>query len=195
MRGTGGLDDDDRMALGELYYNANSVFEFGLGESTKIAALTGVPRYSGVDSDPVWVAKARQDANRSHFRFNYGDIGDTGLFGVPVDNTLQKIHYDYQIASLVLEDSPFDVYLVDGRYRVACACLSFLHAMKTGGNMEKVMVGIHDNDQVRRGYGVFRNVADIVIQKKKLWVYKLKPGTTEDDLYNLWAKMRNDQTR
>jgi hypothetical protein len=194
-RGTGGLDDDDRLVLGELYYNATSVFEYGLGESTRIAAATGVPRYSGVDSDPVWVAKARMDANRAHFRFNYGDIGDTGTFGHPLDKSLQKIQYDYQIASLILEDSPFDVYLVDGRYRVACACLSFLHAIKTGGDMEIVRVAIHDNDQKGRGYGIFQDVADLVIRKKKLWVYKIKPETTQDDLYNMWVNMHNKVIR
>ena len=31
-RGTGGLDDADRELLGEIYRNATSVFEFGLGE-------------------------------------------------------------------------------------------------------------------------------------------------------------------
>eukprot|EP00557_Chaetoceros_sp_GSL56_P003055 CAMPEP_0176491812 /NCGR_PEP_ID=MMETSP0200_2-20121128/8635_1 /TAXON_ID=947934 /ORGANISM="Chaetoceros sp., Strain GSL56" /LENGTH=299 /DNA_ID=CAMNT_0017889273 /DNA_START=119 /DNA_END=1015 /DNA_ORIENTATION=+ len=192
-RGTGGLDDTDRMVLGELYYNATSVFEYGLGESTLIAAFTGVPRYSGIDSDPVWVTKARKEAGQDHFRFYYGDIGDTASFGNPVDNTLQKIHYNYQMSGLALEDSAFDVYLVDGRYRVACASLSFLHAIKTGGDMEKVRVGIHDNDQSARGYAEFKTVADVVIENKKLWVYKLKQGITEDDLYNLWLKFRNNQ--
>ena len=70
----GGLDDADRITLGELYYNAESVFEFGLGESTLIAASTGVPRYSGIDSDPVWIAQARADSKKDHFRFNFGDI-------------------------------------------------------------------------------------------------------------------------
>ena len=48
---------------------------------------------------------------------------------------LQKIHFNYQIASLIVERQPFDMYLVDGRYRVACACLSLLHAMSRGGDM------------------------------------------------------------
>lgn len=194
-RGTGGLDDDDRLVLGELYYNATSVFEYGLGESTRIAAFTGVPRYAGVDSDPVWVQMARKDAGHGHFRFSYGDIGDTKLFGHPVDTTLRKIQYNYQVAPLALENSPFDVYLVDGRYRLACASLSFLHALKTGGDMEKVRVGIHDNDQTMRGYAVFREVAEVVIQKKKLWVYKLKKGITEDDLYKMWQRMHNKEIR
>jgi hypothetical protein len=194
-RGSGGLDDTDRMVLGKLYYNATSVFEFGLGESTRIAAYTGVPRYSGVDSDPVWVNMARSESKQSHFRFYYADIGDTKMWGYPVDGTLQKIQYNYQIAPLVMEDKPFDVYLVDGRFRVACACISFLHAIKTGGDMERIRVGIHDNDQTTRGYAEFKKVADVVIQNNKLWVYKLKQGTTEDDLYDMWQRLHKTQTR
>ena len=68
-RKNGGLSDVDRQVLGNLYFKANSVFEFGLGESTLIAAKTGVPRYSGVDSDPNWVSNTRKEAGMDHFRF------------------------------------------------------------------------------------------------------------------------------
>jgi hypothetical protein len=51
-KGTGGLTDDkDRAMLGRMYGNAQSVFEYGLGESTRIADAVGVPRYAGLDSD------------------------------------------------------------------------------------------------------------------------------------------------
>lgn len=189
--GNGGLDDNDRMALGELYYNATSVFEFGLGESTRIAAFTGVPRYSGVDSDPAWIEKARQDAGLSHFRFYYGDIGSTMFYGHPANKSLPKIQFNYQIAPLALEDKPFDVYLVDGRYRVACACLSLLHAMKTGGDMERVRIGIHDNHKMSRDYNKFQEVADVVLQLNKLWVYKLRKDVDEQSIYELWQKVHN----
>jgi len=189
-RGTGGLDDEDRLTLGDLYYNAGSVFEYGLGESTLIAAHTGVPRYAGIDSDAEWVAQARKNSKLNHFRFNFADIGEIGPWGYPLDESIQKIQYDYQIAPLVLEDEPFDVYLVDGRYRVACACMSFLHAMKTGGNMELVRVGVHDHDSIWRGYGILKNVADLVIKNKKLWVYKLKKSTTEKDIFDIWNDLR-----
>lgn len=195
-KGTGGLEDADRLALGDLYLNAQSVFEYGLGESTLIAAKTGVPRYSGIDSDAVWVAQARNNSKLDHFRFNFADVGMTGAWGYPTNLALQKIQYNYQIAPLVLEDESFDVYLVDGRYRVACACVSFLHAIKTGGNMELVRVGVHDNDQngVRK-YDVLTKVADVVVKNKKLWVYKLKNNTSEEDIYNLWEQSRSKQAR
>ena len=194
-RGTGGLDDADRLTLGDLYYNANSVFEYGLGESTLIAAHTGVPRYAGIDSDAEWVAQARKNSKLDHFRFNFADIGAIQAWGNPIDESLTKIQYNYQLAPLVLEDEPFDVYLVDGRYRVACACMSFLHAMKTGGNMELVRVGVHDNAETGRGYGILKNVADVVVENNKLWVYKLKKSTTEKDLFDLWKELRATVTR
>eukprot|EP00980_Cylindrotheca_fusiformis_P018632 scaffold6189_cov101-Cylindrotheca_fusiformis.AAC.7 len=138
--GTGGLDDNDRATLYELYGNADSVFEWGLGESTDIAAQLGVPRYSGIDSHPKWVAQARKQAaarGMKHFRFAFADIGVTGDWGKTYDKKLPKVVYNYQIQPLVGEDKPFDVYLIDGRFRIACFCIAILHALARGGDMEK----------------------------------------------------------
>lgn len=82
------MDDADRLTLGDLYYNANSVFEYGLGESTLIAAHTGVPRYAGIDSDAEWVAQARKNSKLDHFRFNFADIGAIQAWGNPIDESL-----------------------------------------------------------------------------------------------------------
>ena len=194
-KGSGGLVDADRMTLGDLYLNATSVFEYGLGESTLIAAHTGVPRYAGVDSDALWVAQARTNSKLEHFRLNFADVGVSKAWGYPQNSKLQKIHYNYQIAPLVLEDEAFDVYLVDGRYRVACACVSFLHAIKTGGDMALIKVGVHDNNFSGRHYDVLTDVADVVIKNTKLWVYKLKDSTTEEDLYTLWEQSRSETVR
>ena len=103
------------------------------------------------------------------------------------------------------EKQAFDVYLVDGRYRVACACLSFLHAIKHRGVdlASQVRVGIHDNDQnekdgtYNRHYEIFQEVADAEIQNTKLWVYKLKTNrpNIEQELYDLWERIHNDNWR
>lgn len=198
-RGDGGLDDADRRTLGELYYNASSVFEFGLGESTFIAAATNIPRYAGVDSDANWVGMAREkviNQDMDHFRFYFSDIGETKEWGYP-EKDLAKNPYDYQLSALMAEQEAFDVYMVDGRYRVACACLSFLHAIKHGGNLDTIRVAIHDNQQKERGYGIFQEVADVVIKNKQLWVYQLKKDrpNIEEELYNLWERHNETMTR
>jgi hypothetical protein len=101
----GGLVMDDVNLLGRVYYDADSIFEFGLGESTFIAAETNVPRYAGVDSNPMWVSQAREGSTAtpvanlndwgaldkvrkwSHFRFYFADIGPTGSWGYPTDTS------------------------------------------------------------------------------------------------------------
>jgi hypothetical protein len=167
-RSTGGLDDADRKTIGDLYYKASSVFEFGLGESTRVSAATQVPRYAGADSDPEWVGMARDtsiEQNMDHFRFYLADIGAIKLGGYPKKGHQTKSSYNYIVSALMAEQEAFDAYLVDGRYRVACACASYLHAIKHGGNLDVVRVAIHDNDKRPRKYWVFEEVADVEVRK------------------------------
>lgn len=187
---SGGLRDPDRLLLGDIYYKAQSVFEFGLGESTYIAAEVGVPRYAGVDSDPNWVAMAREKSNMGHFRFYLADIGETKAWGVPVQD-LKKNVYNYQLSALSSEAKPFDVYLVDGRYRVACAAACFLHAASRGANMSNVQVGVHDQDHLSRGYhAALTTIADKSLGSPKLFIYQLRNTTTIRDVYRLWERYR-----
>lgn len=186
-RGTGGLLDTDRTLLADIYSSVDSVFEFGLGESSKIAAWVGVPRYVGVDSDASWVTKVRKEVKRDHFRFIFADIGETGAYGNPKNEELQKIPLSYQSAPLNDEMEAFDFYLIDGRYRVACACASMLHALSHGGDMKKVMFGVHDYPD-REHYHQLEKVADIVKESERLRVFQVKQSTTEQDIYQMWEK-------
>lgn len=208
---TGGLDDTDRALLGDIYSTANSSFEYGLGESTYIAAWTRMPRWSGVDSDSNWVVGVRdKPIIPSHFQFNFGDIGQTQAYGWPKGFRLGfepqrqdahlimgKMAYRYIVAPLVLERDPFDVYLVDGRWRVACACVSFLHAMGRGGDMEKVRVMVHDYDVVTRGYDIIeKEIAILDRRSNKLAIFKLKPGIGEGAVADLYLRhVDNPQRR
>lgn len=182
----GGLTDSDRVLLGDVYYNASSVFEFGLGESTQIAAHVGVPRYSGIDSDATWVAQTRENANLTHFRFYFADVGRTRAWGMPADEKLGKIPLTYQLQALYLELDPFDVYLVDGRYRVACAAASFLHALSRGAPSQQPRVLIHDAD--REEYKIALQIADIVERSDLLVVLRLKQNVTQHELASMWRK-------
>ena len=186
-RGTGGLFDTDRKLLADIYSSVNSVFEFGLGESTKIAAWVGVPRYVGVDSDAQWVTNTRKEVNRDHFRFIFADIGDAGAYGTPKTDTLQKIPLSYQSAPLNDEMEAFDFYLIDGRYRVACTCSAMLHAMSRGGDMKEVKFGVHDYPS-RVYYHQLESIANIVQESELLRVFQVKPNTTEHDIYQMWEK-------
>uniref|UniRef100_A0A7S1J5R2 Uncharacterized protein n=1 Tax=Eutreptiella gymnastica TaxID=73025 RepID=A0A7S1J5R2_9EUGL len=217
-RTTGGLFDRDRVKLAEIYSNANSVFEYGLGESTDIAGHVGVPRYMGVDSDSTYVRDVR-DRSPSHFRFYFADVGQTDAWGHPTNPNLKKTYFDYQVAPLMLERKPFDVYMIDGRWRIACALLSFLHASAHNAILRHTKVLIHDyyspiwtvktvQQQVcgrkkekgcdkngrRKGrdYTIVEQVANLVDHSGAwLAVFQRKNETSDDDIYALYQKVMN----
>ena len=58
--------------LARIYSKASSVFEFGLGESTRIAGAIGALRFVGVEPDAKWVKFARW---RTSFSFYFADVG------------------------------------------------------------------------------------------------------------------------
>ncbi|GMH57482.1 hypothetical protein TL16_g02391 [Triparma laevis f. inornata] len=175
-----------REVLGKYYYSANKVFEFGLGESTKIAAHINVPFYKVMDTDATWVGMAR-DNSPDHFRFAFADIGQTVEWGYPSTPFLAKAPFDYTIQSRASEPEPFDIYFVDGRYRVASALASFLHALSKGMARDEIRVGIHDYTlAVRPHYHKIEHWTERVEASKLLVVLKLKAGTTEDQLVEAW---------
>ena len=195
-RSSGGLNDQDRIALGNLYYNITSLFEFGLGESTYIAATTNsISRYAGVDSDALYVSTVRDNVyyeyNISHYQFYFADIGPTKEWGKPISKkTIPfKSWYNYQIVPLASQHQPFDVYFIDGRFRVACVCMSFLHAIKYGGDMSSVVkVVIHDGMKRKKQYSVIRRIGRLVGVMGELKVYMLRGNVTEADIIDLWEE-------
>jgi len=184
----GGLNEIDRRLLADIYTNATSLFEYGLGESTLLAAHVGVPRYSGIDTDAVWISKAR-DRAPGHFRFYLADIGKIRDFGNPVTPTLSKNVLNSQLAPLIVEPLPFDVYMVDGRYRVACLLASFLHSSARGGEDPTVL--LHDCGRTwlqsaEKHFNVTRTAG------ANICVYKRKESTTDEELMEEWEKQKKD---
>eukprot|EP00287_Rhodomonas_sp_CCMP768_P010016 CAMPEP_0196731688 /NCGR_PEP_ID=MMETSP1091-20130531/11305_1 /TAXON_ID=302021 /ORGANISM="Rhodomonas sp., Strain CCMP768" /LENGTH=356 /DNA_ID=CAMNT_0042074839 /DNA_START=76 /DNA_END=1146 /DNA_ORIENTATION=+ len=179
-KGNGGLRDEDRELLGKLYRKANSLFEFGLGESTYIAAEVGMPRYAGLDSDAAYVQMVRERVP-GRFRLYLGDIGHTAAWGHPKLPKLAKNIFDYQAAALSAEPEAFDVYMVDGRFRAACALMALLHASARGGDPAKVRVLIHDYRTRRDKYKIVEKAAFIADSS---WNLKAsgRPGGKQGEL-------------
>lgn len=196
---TGGLTHLDRQMLGRIYRNASSVFEFGLGESTYIANHVGVPRYGGIDSDPVWVGMAREKV-APYFRFYLGDVGKTLAWGWPAQRAGQKNILNYQLSPLIVEPLPFDVYMVDGRWRLPIMIACFLHASDRGAPPSDTIVLLHDCGRThtsgRLGYKRADHLLNLVQHSGgHLCVYKRKPDTTDDQLTEFWHKMKDEMER
>ena len=184
-----GMKDSDRELIADLYFHAESVFEFGIGESTAIAAMTNLPRYAGVESNAKWIARTRSHVP-DRFRFYFADVGPTGEKGDPKSSKkLAKMALDYQIAPLRIERDPFDIYFVDGRWRVACVMASFLHAIHSGGDMNKSRVVLHDyagRGRPEDSNGIVESIATIEIRSEKTIVLAMRRDVTKADIFNIW---------
>ena len=214
----GGLTDTDRVLLADIFGKVDSVFEWGLGESTLIAHHMGVPRYTGVDSDPQYVASTRgnllticSNHSQSHernlasrYRFLFADIGTTEKWGRPEEEALGKNVLNYQLMGLMSEIRPFQAYIVDGRYRLPCLLVAFLHANQVGNfktfystdteeETEDTQPFVLVHDCSRKRY----HKADHLLQYKKahnsrFCIYRRRKETTDRELVDLWKLYARD---
>lgn len=93
------------------------------------------------------------------------------------------------VAPLVVEQCPFDVYLVDGRFRVACGLLALLHSSR-GGHDATILV--HDFEsplRVHSSYKELLRVCDkIEFSGSRLAALKRKDGVTDEMLHEMYLE-------
>lgn len=197
------MTDADIKILAAIYYEVESVYETGIGESTKLAIFCGVPRYTGVDGALEWVNIAMKGAP-SHYRFHWADIGAIRDWANPTDEKAMPKWPMSTFAALAAESKGFEFYLVDGRFRVASVAACFLHAARTGMKRTDFRVGIHDFEERHRpdAYGGVLRIADIIdgfdpAKMKKadhngvrIAILRRKESVTDDDILQLWKEYR-----
>jgi hypothetical protein len=111
---------------------AERYVEFGSGASTVLAAATVKNWVIAFDSSRSWldrVAEAcRQRKTRLEPELVHVDIGETGEWGFPKDETSRDRWPLYH--SSMWNDprlAEADLYLIDGRFRLACFAQALLH--------------------------------------------------------------------
>lgn len=134
--------------------------EFGTGGSTLLAVRAPFDTIVGVESDPDWAGKVREEpevaealaAGRASIL--HADIGQTGAWGAPVERDKPQKWPNY-IAAMWTEwarrQAFPDLVLVDGRFRVACALSVALLAAAQRGR-EPPLVLLHDVSDRRPNY-------------------------------------------
>jgi len=207
----------DRQIEADIFFHSEAVFETGVGESTKIATFTGVPRYTGVDNAVEWLNAVMEKAP-SHYRFHWADIGKISMYSVPTDDKARPKWPLSSMAALAAEDEPFDFYLVDGRFRVASIAACMLHALMRGkrdalfaihdygyedpcgrcaGPAAKKTISCAPGRHLRDFYNRVEELGTIVRgvgvdDCAQLAVLKMKPGLTAADCITVWRDFQYD---
>lgn len=116
----------DETTLLKAFLSASSNYlEFGTGGSTFLAAQYVKSKIITIDSSQEWLdsVEAKIETLQSHPQivFHQVDIGKTGQWGYPTDTANKSQWPDYS-ESVWSEQhaSKSDLYLVDGRFRIAC---------------------------------------------------------------------------
>jgi len=171
----GGMSKNEKTLLANVYSKANSVGEWGMGSSTLIAKHIGVKTLHAIDSSSKWVHKMKSLING--YDLKWINIGNVKEWGYPTNKTWMKHWYTYSQYMI----RGLDVYLVDGRFRVACAAQALLN--------KNAPVLVHDFQ--RKEYKVLLDIADIVTQAGKLVVLKRKYNITDHEVYDVWEKYKD----
>lgn len=171
----GGMSKKEKTLLANVYSKANTIGEWGMGSSTLIAKHTGVKKLHAIDSSLTWVNKMKSLINE--YNLKWINIGNVKEWGYPKDKSRMEHWYTYSQSM----NRGLDVYLVDGRFRVACAAQALLN--------KNAYVLIHDFQ--RKEYKVVLTIANILTQVETLVVLKRKHHISDHEVNNVWEKYKN----
>ena len=179
----GGMDAQEIRLFSNILANVTSVFEWGMGTSTLLAYKQNIKTLTAVDSSSIWVESLKTKLHESSYVFKHVDIGPVMGWGMPVDNKFKKQWPKY--SQTVNENHmAFDVYLVDGRFRVACACMALQH-----GHEESLVI-VHDWN--RKQYHILLTLSNIVHLVHNLVVLKRKPDLNLKKLRQVWEQYKEN---
>ena len=175
----GGMSRAEKKFLASVYEKSNSVFEWGMGSSSVLANYIGVKKLVSVDNVEQWVQNTKNQVNNPSYKFNFVNIGDVVEWGRPKDTAPKPSWLEYSMA-VQQEQEPFDVYLVDGRFRMACAFQALLHGR------DDSFVMIHDFE--RDYYQVVLEVTEKIEQVGKL--VQLRKTADDEKIRELYEEYK-----
>lgn len=115
--------------------------EFGTGGSTFVASSHVKSWIISIDSSKKWLEKVELACSEHITKpdLQFVDIGPTGDWGVPIDPSTKDRWPEYHTGLWSIPKSMnADLYLVDGRFRVACFAQIIAHCSSDA------IIGFHD---------------------------------------------------
>ena len=160
----------EMLLLRALLTCTDHYLEFGSGGSTCLAASLAQKSVTSVDSSREWLDSVGEFcAQHSEFiqpRLIYVDIGPIGKWGVPTDKKTKPQWSDYHSKVWEVEGcNKADLFMVDGRFRVACFLQTLLHCQPDA------LIAFHDFSS-RPKYHLVREFAREVARDNDLSVFQ-----------------------
>lgn len=191
--GSFALPTEPRMSIAEqklfkkALKNASKYFEFGSGGSSVWAAQHDLTVY-GVESDANWVHMIKEELDEK-CQIDAVDIGPTGAWGYPLDYKNQASFPRYSQA-IFKHDQPFDLILVDGRFRVACALASVQYVLTHHPKPRAARIFIHDFWNRLSSYATVLEYLEPVAQAESAGLFRVKSELNLEQLQQHQAEFQ-----
>lgn len=170
------MSEAERILFVSFLSCSQNYLEFGSGASTLLASKLVGGRVWSVDSSLEWHERVKQDGSfvPEKTTLHYVDIGPVGDWGWPKDTSNAEAfpRYSRDVWGLC-KGEPIDLFLIDGRFRVAC----FVEALKRAS--PNSFIFIHDYP-VRPVYHIIESVAQKVALVDTLALFR--PNGAKFDL-------------
>jgi hypothetical protein len=174
--------DEEEMFV-DVVRGVGFYFEWGSGGSTFRACKNGAGKVVSVESQKMWIDEVKQyEAIKSHPDITFHHINiNAGDMGRPKDNTKKD---NFPLYSEVIDKyENIDVVLVDGRFRLACACKAVINRVQS--------ILIHDFTS-RTHYHDILQYVEIVRQTGTLVEVRPKEDFNMNDLNALYESSKYD---
>ncbi len=181
------MADAEVALLTSFLRQSRRYFEFGCGGSTFVASRTVAGRVTAVDSSAPWLERMREacrgEGGRAELNLIHVDIGPVGELGMPVDPaTRDRWPAYYETVWRHPGSLDADLFLVDGRFRVACFMKTLLNCSPDA------VIMIHDF--TRPYYQVIRQVAREIASVDSLSAFLPKPGQSRELIADILERHR-----
>lgn len=165
--------------------NASNYLEFGSGLSTIYASqLDNLKTVTTVESSIDYVQNnlltdenIKKAVREGKLNFNVVSIGETKEWGYPIDTSCKHLWPNYSL-SVFNSGKEYDLVLIDGRFRVACALASLITTPDT------TLLCVHDFWN-RPVYHIILKYLNIEDEVETLGVFSKKRDIDRDEVQML----------
>lgn len=183
--------EEEKALLKKELQKAEHYLEFGTGGSTLFSLINSSVKIDSVDTNEPWISfikkyKIVHNNLGNRLKIHFVDIGPTKYWGYPVNDDAKEKFPNFSSKIFEITDpSQYDLILVDGRFRVACALQSIINCYQN----KNLRILIHDYS-LRNEYTAVEKFLDVVESQKTLFVFKVKEGVNIDEVKEEYEKYK-----
>lgn len=178
------MTEEEQALFRKSLSNAKRYFEFGSGGSTVWAVEQGLTVF-GVESDRQWVDALKAKLGE-RCCVETVDIGPTKEWGFPA-STANRDKFPGYSKAIQQHEQPFDLILVDGRFRVASTMTAIMHVMDRMENPGEARLFLHDFWN-RSHYHVVLEFLELIEQVGTAGVFRIKDGVDRKKVDAMWEQ-------